>query len=73
MTLPIETAVPPLARVPTAPGPHARVVRCHPPQCDNILGLIDDGWLFTRHRGRRQTTRAVGTITCERCGRQKTL
>lgn len=73
MALRVETAVPNLARTPTAPGPHAQVIVCHPPECDNVLGVVDAGWLFTRHRGRRQTTRAVGNITCERCGRIKTL
>lgn len=70
MALPLERSVPNLDRVPREPGPHARVITC---VCTNVLGVVDGGWLFTRHRGRRQTARIPGSITCERCGRVKTL
>ena len=71
MALPLERAVPNLARLPSEPPAGARSIHCD--HCTNWLGQVANGLIWTRHKGRRQVAHLPARVTCERCGRVKTL
>lgn len=68
--LPLERAVPDLARLPRHPGPQARPVLCQGRKgaCRRTLGVVDGGYLFQRHQGRETVASLPAEVRCESCG-----
>jgi hypothetical protein len=52
-------------RLPRHAGPGGIQVRC---RCGQVLGLVEDGRLFLRHKGRELTATLPAEVRCERCG-----
>lgn len=58
-------AVTNLERLPRHAGPGGQAVRC---RCGHVLGVVEAGYLFLRHKGRELTATLPAEVRCEQCG-----
>lgn len=59
--------LPAVITIPAAPGPCAVRWEC---SCGNLLGLISNGYVFSRHKRRQVDAPLPARVQCDRCGRK---